>query len=510
MPSDAEIYAQSRALVKAGKPDEAYKLALDLVMKKTELWEPYYEAAIFSFYSNDYKSALGFFKMAALREKKSAVATVDLTNLLLAQGHYSEALDIWKAKLSKPVSREALAAFLEFVSGESESADRADEFFRERVGGPKMLYPDFCHLMRQSALPDKVEVIPQEPIPSTQVQYYNMQAPGIPGSSFPGIWVYELRNAIVRPYSDLVIMGENGIIPDYFNLEEHLLYDTFIRRSIPFAGGDLILVSKEATRKKLPAGIILTSYTINNWAHFLTELMPIVAMAEALEIPTRVPLLISKPIASQMIDFLNLIKSPERAIEIISCPTQVVEAIWFTPVSTVPFEYLKSRCGKPVHYAPSDLQFSPSALAHLKAGIQAKRPLQAGEARVKVFLDRDSARRRVINQKEVVQYFADAGFVIAKPEHMSLQAQIDLFSRAEVIVGQTGAGLANMLFAPEKARIIVLSGNPEDPGPHSYFPNLARALGHEMHYVAFGPCSADLHIDFEVDLEELDRSQELF
>jgi len=122
---------------------------------------------------------------------------------------------------------------------------------------------------------------------------------------------------------------------------------------------------------------------------------------------------------------------------------------------------------------------------------------------VKVFIDRNSPRRRVINREAVVSYFSEAGYVIAQPEQLSLKEQIDLFSTATVIVGQTGAGLANMLFAPEGAKIIVLSGNPEDPGPHNYFPNLARALGHEMHYMAFGPPASDLHIDFEVDIKAL-------
>ncbi len=503
MPSDAELYAQSRALVKAGKPNEAYKLALDLVMKKTDLWEPYYEAAVFSFYNNDERSAQGFFRLAAQREKDSAVSTQDLTNLLLAQGKYGEALDIWKRKLEAPVSKRDLAAFLEFLSGDHVTEERAEDFFRGRVGGPKVQYPGFCHLMRQGSLPGKVEVIPEEPIPPECVHYYNMQAPGASGSSFSSIWVHELSDAIVRPYSDLVIMGDKGIIPDFFNLEEHLLYDTFIRRSIPLAGGDIVLVSKEAVRKRLPTGVVLTSYTINNWTHFLTEIMPIVAMTEALGIPTHVPLLISKPLASQMMDFLNLIKSPERAIEIISCPTQVVEAIWFTPVSTVPFEYLKSRCGVTVHYSPSELLFSPAALAALKESISHHCSSDHENPPVKVFIDRESALRRVTNREEVVHYFSEAGYVIARPELMTLREQMELFSRATVIVGQSGAGLANMVFAPPGSKIIILSGNPEDPGPHCYFPNLARALGHETHYMAFGLPMTDLHIDFEVDLKEL-------
>ena len=509
MQSDLEIYAHSRELVKAGQPDEAYQIVLNLVMKKTELWEPYYEAAIFSFYNNDYKTALGFFRMAAKREKSSAVSIVDLTNLLLAQGQYSEALDTWKSKLLAPASRGLMAAFMEFLSGKDEAPERAADFFKDRIGGPKVQYPGFCNLVRQSTLERQSQILPAEDIPPTKVHYYNMQAPLEPASRFPAVSKFELSNAVVRPLSDVVIIGDRGAIPDYFDLEEHLLYDTFTRRAIPMAGGELFVVAKEAVRKKLNAGIILTSYAITNWTHFLTEIMPIVAMVEDLNIPVSVPLLISKPGARQMLEFLELVKAPGRFIEIIDAPTLVDQAIWFTPASTVPFEWLKSKCGKPVQYSPSDCLFSPGSMTALKARIVNSCPSLSEGERVKVLIDRNSARRRVTNRDELVRYFSEKGYVIAIPEQMSLKEQMELFSRASVIVGQTGAGLANMLFAPAGAKIIVLSGHPEDPGPHNYFPNIARTLGHEVHFMAFGPPNPNLHIDFEVSLGILDQYREL-
>ncbi|NTW85117.1 MAG: glycosyltransferase family 61 protein [Holophagaceae bacterium] len=505
MRDDVEKYAESRQFVKEGKAQEAYQMVLDLILKGTSLWEPYYEAAIFSFYNNDYKTALGFFRMAARKEKITFVSTLDLTNLLMMMGNYSEALDIWKNKLSGPHAPNVLEAFMEFLSGMTEPSKRAEDFFKSRVGGPKIEYPEFCQLMRQSVLPQQVQITPREEIQPTRVQYFNMEAPAAPATFFPALSMFNVSGAVVSPYSDTVIMGDKGIIPDYFNLEEHLFYDTFTRRSIPMAGGDLLLVSKDVVLGHLKTGVILTSYAISNWAHFLTEIMPIVSLVEELMIPTHVPLLISKPFAEQTIQFLNLVKSPGRPIEIISSKTLVDEAIWFTPTTTVPFEYLKSRCGKPVHYSPSDLLFSPGALASLRARIASLGIGSTEDKRVKVFVDRNSARRRVTNRDAVVAYFSDAGYVITQPEQIPLNDQIDLFSKASVIVGQTGAGLANMLFAPKGANIIVLSGNPEDPGPHSYFPNLARALGHEMDYIAFGPPTADLHIDFEVGMESLDR-----
>lgn len=504
MQTDVERYAHSQQLAAAGKPEEAYLLLLELVSRGTALFEPYLEAGRFALDRGNLDTALGLLRMAAQREVDTAEATLGLAKIHLAQGRPAEALAVWSRKLAKSCSAQVTRGFSRFVAEWDGPDEDLENFFKDLVRGPEFRYSDYCPVARQGALKNRTQVFPPEELPRTAVRFHNMLPAPNPAASFPAVNHHEFGPAIVRSHSDVVITGGCGVIPDFIKLEEHLLYDTFTGRTMPLAGGEVFAIPKDSVRSHLAAGILLTSYAVTNWAHFLTEILPIAALAEELALPTEYALVLGKPAAAQMMECLELVKSPGRAVTIITQATQVERAIWFSPVATTPFEYLKARCGQTPNYAPADTLFSPGALAALRRRLPLGTASEGLRAGTKVYIDRNSARRRVTNRKEVLAFFQEAGFEIVVPEALSLSQQMSLFAGASVIVGQSGAGLANMLFAPAGTRILVLSGNPADPGPHAYFPNLARALGHELHYLAFGPPSQELHIDFQVDLKVLE------
>jgi capsular polysaccharide biosynthesis protein len=59
----------------------------------------------------------------------------------------------------------------------------------------------------------------------------------------------------------------------------------------------------------------------------------------------------------------------------------------------------------------------------------------------------------MVNEAELESALRDRGFVIAEPEHLSVAEQIGLFRSAEIVVGATGAALANTLFLPPDAKL---------------------------------------------------------
>jgi capsular polysaccharide biosynthesis protein len=64
-----------------------------------------------------------------------------------------------------------------------------------------------------------------------------------------------------------------------------------------------------------------------------------------------------------------------------------------------------------------------------------------------IYIDRSaSANRRLPNEAALIQRLQLRGFNALRPETLSLDAQIALFSGAAMIVGQLGAGLANIAF----------------------------------------------------------------
>jgi capsular polysaccharide biosynthesis protein len=62
--------------------------------------------------------------------------------------------------------------------------------------------------------------------------------------------------------------------------------------------------------------------------------------------------------------------------------------------------------------------------------------------------------RRMENEADLTAILKKNGFSILAPENYTVEQQIKMFSRAKIIVGEMGAGLANILFAPPMCKII--------------------------------------------------------
>ena len=75
----------------------------------------------------------------------------------------------------------------------------------------------------------------------------------------------------------------------------------------------------------------------------------------------------------------------------------------------------------------------------------------------KILLIRDdSLFRRTINQIELRENMLEKGFEVVEPSKLSFDDQKRLFSDTRVLVSETGAWLANMLFMPKYSKVIEL------------------------------------------------------
>jgi capsular polysaccharide biosynthesis protein len=75
---------------------------------------------------------------------------------------------------------------------------------------------------------------------------------------------------------------------------------------------------------------------------------------------------------------------------------------------------------------------------------------------------------------------------------------VELFSKADIIVGPHGAGLVWMLFA-EKIRVLELHATQT---PRNHYHTLARGLGQEYHFLLHEGGEDD---DFTVNMQELEH-----
>jgi capsular polysaccharide biosynthesis protein len=136
-------------------------------------------------------------------------------------------------------------------------------------------------------------------------------------------------------------------------------------------------------------------------------------------------------------------------------------------VDLIPLEYPRAYKALKLFYPRTastacmpPLTFQPATLQWLRKQFSAFRNPVKGWR--KLFISRagypQAIGRRLLNEAELTTLACQRGFQVVRCEELSLQAQVTLFSEAAIIVGAHGAGLTNMIFAPEETTIIETIG----------------------------------------------------
>ena len=102
----------------------------------------------------------------------------------------------------------------------------------------------------------------------------------------------------------------------------------------------------------------------------------------------------------------------------------------------------------------------------------------------RLFVARPPATKRAIaNHAEIAALFAGCGFTVVDPGRLGYAEQVRLFAQATHVAGSLGAGMANLLFAPVTAEILLI-----DPGLCDfYFWDAANLVGQRFHWHFAGP-----------------------
>ena len=123
----------------------------------------------------------------------------------------------------------------------------------------------------------------------------------------------------------------------------------------------------------------------------------------------------------------------------------------------------------------------------------------------KLYVRRISDLRAVSNAEEVEQLARDAGYQVVQPELLNFLEQVELFSRASHIMGPTGAWAANLLFAPQNARIDIFCPEPSRTDRNIWV-GLGEPLGMQVD-ITYCPVTKShyfpVHSDYSIPLETL-------
>jgi capsular polysaccharide biosynthesis protein len=106
---------------------------------------------------------------------------------------------------------------------------------------------------------------------------------------------------------------------------------------------------------------------------------------------------------------------------------------------------------------------------------------QNGHSPDRIYISRSKAtKRKIINESEVIEVLRVYGFSVVCFEDYPFQEQVKMMLHVRYVVANHGAGLANMLFMPEKSSVFELRKF-GDSHSNCYF-ILASALGLKSYY----------------------------
>ncbi|MCX2561997.1 glycosyltransferase 61 family protein [Acetobacter farinalis] len=147
----------------------------------------------------------------------------------------------------------------------------------------------------------------------------------------------------------------------------------------------------------------------------------------------------------------------------------------------IPTEHGKQYAFRRVLYADyvrgaADFSVSPLSQAAYRSLVAGQAP--SGPEDLRIFIERGAAgNRRIPNEAELTAALQARGFLCVRPETMTVAEQIRLFSRARLVVGQLGAGMANSVWCQPGAVVFELV-----PEHHQNPCDLLLAMQAGLHY----------------------------
>ncbi|MEZ0148690.1 MAG: DUF563 domain-containing protein [Candidatus Reddybacter sp.] len=364
---------------------------------------------------------------------------------------------------------------------------------------------EFCHLNK---ITKGLLVVPAE-VKTPKPDVYPKTAERLLVSphkdyTYPGIFVVILKNAVVVGATNLVAASGKVIHHDLFRIDEDYTSEELHARVHINTRRSRILWDRGlAELQTVDKAVVFTDACAFNYAHWITEILPRIALFCGDPQYDDVPLIIDAFLHENIMDSLYQIVGDRRKVFILDADRMLdVKNLYTVSVTGyVPFQPRKE--GVKIH---SHGLFSPDAFECMKARFFLRNEEVSKESwPERVFLKRNSEIRCLVNANEIEAYLSSQGFAIVEPEKLSFTQQVSLFKNAKTIIGSSGAALANIVFANENANIFILMGGYKNTS-FWYWQNIACASGSYINYVVGKCVNSDysgIHSDFIIEMDDL-------
>jgi capsular polysaccharide biosynthesis protein len=214
-----------------------------------------------------------------------------------------------------------------------------------------------------------------------------------------------------------------------------------------------------------------------------------------------VPIIVNNNLPPQFYEALKLFNKDNRQIiKLRANKNYLVKKLYYpSRLSIVNDNYKQPIYHKDAIYSPDGIKFvRDTALSSLNCNNKKRKR--------KIFISRSgSDYRQLLNSNEIEELLIDKGFEIVFPENLSFYSQVKIFSEAEIIIGQSGAGMANFIFAPSDSKLVVLMSDLKENNFQIFnalanVNNMSAEFFIGKHRSSYGTHA--VHADFYIDIEK--------
>lgn len=320
---------------------------------------------------------------------------------------------------------------------------------------------------------------------------------------FPEICITEVHNALVTGCTNLVMTDNLVICHDLYDFSSDYTSEELHGRTYIWPHRQRIAWLMRITPSiKFHQAACFTDACAQNYAHWLTEVLPRINLLCSTEKYRDVPLIVDGGLHQNLMESLTAVASKGQKIVVLpfgAC-AEVEHLLLTSCTGYVPFDRRHPKNKKHSHG-----RFSPFALEFLRQNL--KKTLQGASNPLvrRIFIRRNSSIRNIVNAQEIEEVLIALGFLVIDPGQLTFSRQVAIFSNADIVVGATGAAMANLIFCKPTAKIIIMISDYRYIS-YWYWQNMACAVGNKVTYV-FGKCVSSnaplYHSDFTIGVSDL-------
>lgn len=295
---------------------------------------------------------------------------------------------------------------------------------------------------------------------------------------FPEITLLELEKAQVHGGTNLVTKKNFIIAHDLFEFDkDYTSEELHARLYIKPKKNTAVWLTVDEEPEHVDTVATFIDACAQNYAHWLTEVFPKIVLFCNDPRFKSIPIVINDGLHHNLLKSLSLVVGSER--KVITLPIgrslNVQHLFTMSSIGYVPFD----RRNKKFKYY-SHGKFSPDAFQIVRNTILDTIPQK--KYYDKIYVRRNSKIRNIINSDEIENYLVSRGFTIIEPENLTFTEQATIFNYADIVIGASGAALANIIFCKKGVQIIIFLPDISN-NSFWYWQNIACATENKVEYV---------------------------